>query len=182
MAGFVIAFVAIFLLGAGGRDQVLIAGLTSRLGKRVSLLAAALVAATLTIAAAAWLASWLAAQLDAAAIRPLAALALGLAGLEMAMVRQSRIPAEPTRSLGAMTLVLLTFQAADAVRLATFALVLMSGATAPAAAGAILGSMAALAAGWALGDKLSATCLTRCRRWLGIAVMASAGTFLLILR
>lgn len=182
MTGFVAAFIATFLLGTGGRDQVLIAGLVAKLGKRVSLLAACLVATTLTVAVAVWLASLITTQLDAAAIAPLAALAMGLAGLEMALVRERRIPAEPTRSLGAITLVLLAFQAADAVRLATFALVLTSSIPLPTGLGAALGGIATLTTGWVLGEELPALLLTRIRRWLGIAVVALAGTFLLILR
>lgn len=182
MFGFFAAFAATFLLGAGARDQVLVAGLAAKLGKRASLLAAGLIATTLTIAATAWLASLIAAQVETVAVTRLAALAVGLAGLEMVVVRQRRTPTEPTRSLGAITLVLLLFQATDAVRLTTFALILTSSSPTAAAAGAALGSMAALTTGWALGEEYPTSVLARSRRGLGIAALALGGTIPLILR
>ena len=182
MVGFLIALIATIVLGTGGRDQVLLAGLAAKLGKRVSLLAAGLFASALTVLAAAWLAALITAQLKAEDTAPLAALALGLAGLEMAMIRLRRIPTEPTRSLGAITLVLLAFQASDAVRLASFALLLTSSSTVPTAAGAAFGSMAALTMGWALGERHPTLRLAGIRRWLGIVMVALAGTFLLLLR
>lgn len=182
MTGFIAAFAATFLLGTGARDQVLIAGLTAKLGKRVSLLAVGLLITALTVLAATWLAALIAAQLGIENTRPVALLACALAGLEMAMVRLRRLPAEPTRSLGAITLVLIAFQAADAVRLASFALVLVSITPAFTAAGAVLGAMTALGAGWMLGQKFPASRLAAIRGWLGIAICVMAGTFLLILR
>lgn len=182
MIGFVTAFTATLLLGLGGRDQILTAGLTAKLGRRGSLLAVGSIISALTVLAAAWLASLVTAQAGIEDTAPFALLATGLAGLEMAMIRLRRLPAEPTRSLGAMTLVLLVFQAADAVRLATFALVLTADATAPTATGAALGGTTALAAGWALGERLPAERLVAVRRWLGIALAGLAGTLLLIPR
>lgn len=182
MIGFVTAFTATLLLGLGGRDQILTGGLTAKLGRRGSLLAVGSIISALTVSAAAWLASLVTAQTGIEDTAPFALLATGSAGLEMAIIQLRRLPAEPTRSLGAMTLVLLVFQAADAVRLATFALVLTANAAAPTAAGAALGGITALAAGWALGEKLPARRLATIRRWLGIALAALAGTFLLFPR
>ena len=179
MTGFLIAFVAILLLGTGGRDQVLLAGLAAKLGKRVSLLAAGLIVSALTALAAAWLAALVEVQAGTEDTIPLAAFDIGLAGLEMAMIRPRRTPTEPTRSLGAITLVLLAFQAADAVRLATFALTLTSSTAMLTAFGAALGGMATLTTGWVLGERLSVLIVTRIRRWLGFAMVALAGTFLL---
>ncbi len=182
MVEFLVALIATIVLGTGGRDQVLLAGLAAKLGKRVSLLAAGLVASALTVLAAAWLAALIKVQAGSEGTTPLAAFAMGLAGLEMAMIRLRRIPTEPTRSLGAITLVLLAFQASDAVRLASFALLLTSSSTVPTAAGAALGSMAALTIGWALAERHPTLRLAGIRRWLGIVMIALAGTFLLVLR
>ena len=182
MTGFLAAFVATFLLGMGGRDQVLIAGLSASLGRRASLLAASLFAAALTSFAAVWIAASIAGQIGPDGTHPLAALALGLAGLDLVLSRRARLPQEPTRSLGAITLVLLAFQAADAVRLASFALALVIDRPLLAGLGAPLGSMAALAAGWRAGARVAARPLAEVRRWCGIAVIAASGTLLLILR
>jgi hypothetical protein len=60
-------------------------------------------------------------------------------------------PAEPTRSLGAIALVLLAEQVADAARFFVLALAVATGAPPLAAAGGALGSGAVLTAAWMLG-------------------------------
>ena len=100
MLAFISAFAAALLLGMGARDQMLVAGLSLRLGKRISLLIVALTATALTSALAIWAGETLA--LPASPL--FAGLALIFAGLEMIMRRPGALPAEPTRSLGAMGL------------------------------------------------------------------------------
>mgnify|MGYP000243353355 CR=1 FL=1 len=55
---FFAASIATFLLGSGGRDQVLLAALAGKLGRRASLLVAGLVATILASFAITWLAAW----------------------------------------------------------------------------------------------------------------------------
>jgi len=112
MLAFATAFAAALLLGLGARDQMLVAGLSLRLGKRLSLLLTVLTASALTSAVAIWAGEALA--------RPssplLAGFALIFAGLEMVLRRPGPVPVEPTRSLGAMGLAFAFVQIFDAVR------------------------------------------------------------------
>ena len=75
-----------------------------------------------------------------------------LAALELMFASARRAPAEPTRSLGAIALVLFAGQLTDAARFLVLALAVASGEPALAAVGGALGSGAVLTAGWALGE------------------------------
>lgn len=178
---FFAAFITTFLLGIGGRDQVLVAALAARLGRRASLLAAGLVATGVTGFAATWLAISIGTGLSERGTSDLALLAAGLAGLQMAWARQSRLPVEPTRSLGAITLGLLVLQIADPVRLATVSLGLIKPDILPAI-GAAGGAGAAITAGWLADARLPLELLRRVRKWLGVALIVFAGTSVLVLR
>lgn len=175
---FFAASIAMFLLGSGGRDQVLIAALATKLGRRASLLVAGLVATILASFAITWLAAWTGSGLGERLASQLAMLALLLAGLQMVWARKSRIPAEPTRSLGAITLAFVILQIADPVRLAILGLgFVKSGNLYQIGAG--LGAAAAIAAGWFANDGLPLGLLRRVRKWLGMGLIALAGTLLL---
>lgn len=175
------AFLTTFLLGSGGRDQVLIAALAAKLGRRASLLVAGLVATVLASFAVTWLAAWIGSVLGDRTASQLAVLALLLAGLQIAWLGESRIPAEPTRSLGAITLGFVILQIADPVRLAILGL----GFVKPdnvSQIGAGMGAAAAIAAGWFANDGLPLDLLRRVRKWLGMGLIALAGTSALLLR
>lgn len=174
MTLFFAALITTFLLGSGGRDQVLIAALATKLGKRASLLAAGLVATVLASLAITWLAKWIGSGLGERAASGLVVLALLLAGMQMVWVQKSRIPAEPTRSLGAITLGFVILQIADPVRLAILGLVLISPDNATAI-GAALGAALALTAGWLAKDRLPVELLLRLRKWLGMALIVLVG-------
>ena len=92
MLAFATAFAAALLLGLGARDQMLVAGLSLRLGKRLSLVIIALMASALTSVLAIWAGETLASP----ASPLLAGLALIFAGLEMILRRPGPVPVEPT--------------------------------------------------------------------------------------
>lgn len=177
MLAFISAFAAALLLGMGARDQRLVAGLSLRLGKRISLLIVALTATALTSALAIWAGETLA--LPASPL--FAGLALIFAGLEMIMRRPGALPAEPTRSLGAMGLAFALVQIFDAVRIVLFGLTLAAVLPGAAMFGLIAGALASVGLGWGTGSRLLSFPLLRLRRIAGILV-AAAGTLALILR
>ncbi len=178
MTGFLLAFIATLLLGLGARDQLLVAGLAARHGQRPALLLIGLVSAAVAAAAAVWLAGSFAPQLEGPARRMLAVLAVGLAALEMIVLRPKPAPAEPTHSLGAFAVVLLALQVFDAARFVLFAIVVASLVPGAAGLGGALGGMAVVATGWAGGMALFELPLVQIRRWLGLAMLGLAGGIL----
>ena len=177
MLAFISAFAAALLLGMGARDQMLVAGLSLRLGKRISLLIVALTATALTSALAIWAGETLA--LPASPL--FAGLALIFAGLEMIMRRPGALPAEPTRSLGAMGLAFALVQIFDAVRILLFGLTLAAVLPGAAVLGMVAGALASVGLGWGSGSCLLSFPLLRLHRIAGI-LLAAAGTLALILR
>lgn len=182
MTGFLLAFIATVLAGLGARDQVLVAGLSARLGQRASLLLIGLASATLAAAGAVWLAGSFTPLLPPPARRMLGALALGVAALEMLLWRVRSVPAEPTRSLGAAGLVLLGLQLTDAARFLLFAIVVASLLPGAAGLGGALGGMVVVVIGWAGGQALLELPLARWRRWLGVGLLVLAIALGLIIR
>lgn len=180
MTGFLLAFIATILLGLGARDQMLVAGLAARQGQRPALLLVGMVSAVLAAGAMQWLAQGFAAELSPRARWMLAVLALGLAALEMIVLRPKPAPAEPTASLGAFALVLLTVQLTDAARFLLFAIVVAAVLPGAAALGGALGGMAVVAIGWAAADLLPGLPLARTRRGLGLALLGGAAMLALI--
>jgi len=176
MLAFLSAFAAALLLGMGARDQMLVAGLSLRLGKRISLLIVALTATALTSALAIWAGETLA--LPASPL--FAGLALIFAGLEMIMRRPGALPAEPTRSLGAMGLAFALVQIFDAVRIILFGLTLAAVLPGAAVLGMVAGALASVGLGWGTGSRLLSFSLLRLHRTAGI-LLAAAGTLALIL-
>lgn len=177
MLAFLSAFAAALLLGMGARDQMLVAGLSLRLGKRISLLIVALTATALTSA----LAIWAGEALASPALPLLAGLALIFAGLEMILRRPGALPEEPTRSLGAMGLAFALVQIFDAVRIALFGLTLAAVLPGAALLGLVAGALASVGLGWSGGARLLFFPLLGLRRIAGI-LLGVGGTLALILR
>ena len=170
-AAFLLALAAVFLVSLGGRDQLLVARLSERLGKGRWLLPVGATAATVSafVMAAAGLALTIA--LPGPAADMLVAIALLFAAVELAWQRPARLPEEPTRSLFATFLVLLARQIGDAARFCVFAFA-SGGSAWIAGAGGALGGSAALALGIALGRELSGWPLRPIR--LGLAAVLAA--------
>lgn len=122
MSAFLLALLAALVAGLGARDQMVVAELAVRRGPGLGLLVTAMAAALLSAAIAGWLGGQVAPQLLPRARSILVAMALGLAALELVVLRPRRQAAEPTESLGALAVVLLAHQVTDAARLLVFAI------------------------------------------------------------
>lgn len=126
----------------------LVAHLASSLARSSSLLLAALVSAILTSALAALAGAWFAQQLIGAERAALIAGVLAVAAAMLLGNRSVTLAKEPTRSLGAIFLVLLARQALDPARLLIFAGAAMIAAPIPAALGGAIGTVAVLSLAW----------------------------------
>lgn len=164
-AAFLLSLTAVFAVSLGGRDQMLVARLSERLGKSGGLLAVSALASTASamLMAAAGLAMTL--VLPGPAADMLVAIALLFAAVELAWPRAGRLPKEPTASLFATFVVLLARQVGDAARFCVFAFA-AGGSAWLAGAGGAIGGFGALALGIALGDALADWPLKMVRRLL----------------
>ena len=156
MPSFFLALLAAAAATFGGREAVRVARLSVALGAGNGLLAACWLGCVVACALSAWLGAGIAAQLAPDAKAMLVAIALLLAGLELVLLRPGRAPAEPTRSFGA---VLLVIGAAQLTAAAGFLVFALAGATALpvlAAAGGAIGSGAVLTGAWAMGAEWEA--------------------------
>jgi putative Ca2+/H+ antiporter (TMEM165/GDT1 family) len=151
MDGFLLALVLVFVLALGGRDQVLVARWAEALGNGLPLLLTAIACAVLSAAAMACVGAEFAALLPRRAAEMLVAFALGFAALELAMPVKAKTPREPTRSLGAIAIVLLARQIGDGARFVVFALAAWASLPLAAGFGGALGGAAAVALGWSVG-------------------------------
>lgn len=142
-----LAFLACALVTIAGRDQLRVARLSHRLGPGPGLFAAIWASALLASGVAAWAAGLIAPLLFADAKLVFAALALGLAAAELLVLKAGRAPKEPTRSAGAIFLVLAVSQTLDAARFIVLALAVATAEPWAAAIGGALGSGAAMSLG-----------------------------------
>jgi hypothetical protein len=139
---------ALAMLGA--RSTRLTAGMAEALGGSAGLLAVGWLSAIAASTVAAWAGTAMLPLMAPAAKAMFVALALALAAIELLVARDRAVPAEPTRSLGAIALVLFAGQLTDAARFFVLALAVATGAPVLAAAGGALGSGAVLSAAWAM--------------------------------
>ena len=146
MSAFFLAFLAALALTGAGREGVRVARLAAALGPGAGLFAGIAVSTLATTALAAWAGALLAPSLAPAARGMFVALALAVAAVELLVLRAPPQPAEPTRSTGAILLVLLASQLTDSTRLVIAALALATGDPWLAGAGGAAGSGAALVA------------------------------------
>lgn len=174
MAAALFAFIAAMIAGFGARDQLLVAGLVARLGRRWPILLVALASAMFSTAVVVLAARTIGAELNNRAGLLLAALALALAALELALVQPRRAPDEPTRSLGATGIVLLATQITDATRFLVFAIAIATEAPRTAGLGGMIASLAVITVGWLGGSELLALPLRPVRRALAAVLMLVA--------
>lgn len=151
MDGFILSLVLVAMLATGGRDQWLIAHWAERLGRSAQLLAVGILSSCLSAAAMAWIGAEFAAFLPRRAAQMLVAFALALAAAELAWPVRPEAPREPTRSLGALALVLLARQIGDGARFAIFALAAWTTSPVTAALGGAMGGAGAVLIGWSAG-------------------------------
>lgn len=154
MDSFLFPLVAVFLASLGGYDQLLVARFSALSGQGRGLLAAALVACVISAGAMAWAGEMIAALLPGSAQTMLIGFALLVAALELFWPVRMKIPSEPTRSLGAFMVVLLTRQIGDAARFVIFAFAAATVFAPLAGLGGAIGGSAALILGWSMGEKL----------------------------
>jgi hypothetical protein len=151
LPSFFLALIAAAAATLGGREAVRVARLAAALGTGTRLLAACWLACIVACALSAWLGAGIAAQLAPEGKAMLVAIALLVAGLELAVLRAGRAPAEPTRSFGAILIVMGAAQLTAAAGFLVFALAGATGAPWLAAVGGALGSGAVLTAAWSMG-------------------------------
>jgi len=175
VASFLLALLLVFALALGGRDQWLVARWADALGRSAPLLLVGIVSAALTAALMAWAGSALAGLLPPRAQWMLVAFALAIAAAELAFPVSIAAPREPTRSLGAIGLVLAARQVGDAARFAVLALAAATSLPAAAALGGMLGGGAGIALGWSLGAQgLARWPLGWVRRGLALCLVLAA--------
>lgn len=151
MDGFLIGALLTFALATGGRDQWMVARWADALGPSGALLAVAVLCSIASAGAMAWIGAEFAALLPRRAGQMLVAFALGAAALELAVPVRLKSPQEPTRSLGAVAIVLLARQIGDGARFVVFALAAWASLPLAAGLGGALGGAAAVTLGWSVG-------------------------------
>ena len=154
MTSLLFAMVASFLAATGARDQLLVARLSGALGPANGLLAVALASSAATAGIAAWFGDLLAQTMSENAALMFVAIALLLAAFECAWPNRGKAPAEPTRSLGAIAIVLFARQLTDASRFLVAAFAVVFASWPLAGFGGALGGGAAVAVGWSMGRGL----------------------------
>lgn len=155
MSSLFLALLTSALVTIAGREAVRVGRLSAALGQAWALLAAAW-SASLVLAGAAWVGARVAVHLHPDGRLMMVAFALVLGGLELLVLRPTPQPEEPTRSFGAITLVLAAAQVTGAASLLVFALAGLGGVPWLAGAGGVLGAGVALSAAWAAGPQWDA--------------------------
>lgn len=150
-----IMLMASFAAALGGRAQLTLAHMAIGLGRSGGLLLAGLATAALTAIAMAAAGAWLGGQASAGSQLLLVCGALVLAAADLAWPVRIVTPAEPTRSLGAISLVLAGRQLFDAPRWLAFAGGAAIAAGTPAAGGAAIGAGLAMLLGWLVPARVS---------------------------
>lgn len=177
MDGFLLALLLVFALALGGRDQWMVAHWADGLGQSLPLLLIGVVAAAVSAAAMAWVGAEFAGLLPRKAAQMLVAFALALAAFELAWAVKAKTPLEPTRSLGAIAIVLLARQIGDGARFVVFALAAWASLPTATALGGALGGAAAITLGWAVGAAGLARWPLRPLRWGLAACLIVAALF-----
>jgi hypothetical protein len=174
VGSFYFTLLAVLISGLGARDQMTVAGLSLRQGARPGVLVVGLVVSVVTASFAAWAAALIAPVMAPRARLFLSALALALAGGESLLIVSRNRTKEPTRSLGALAIVLLSYQLTDAARFLVFAIAVATDAPAPAGIAGALGGAALLGGAWFSPQEVSRPVLVVLRRGLGAAMIVLA--------
>lgn len=153
MPSLFLALLASALAALGARQARLVAQISGSLGGSFGLLVVCWLTAAAASAIAAWGGGLLAPVLAGPAKTMFVAAALAIAAIELAWPMRRQPPAEPTRSLGAIALVLGVGQVTDAARFLVLALSVATGNPFLAAVGGALGSGAVLTFAWMLGNE-----------------------------
>lgn len=174
MSAFFLTMMACLVVTLASRESLRVARLSAGLGASASLHVAAWAAAIATSAAAAWAGTLVAPSLTGQAKQMFLALAIALAAIEIVALRAGPAPREPTRSLGAILLVLLASLLTDGARFLVLALSVQTAQPELAAAGGAVGSGVALSAAIALGPQWEAKKPRRISVWTIAALLLLA--------
>ena len=172
MPALFLAFLAVLVLSFGGRDQLLIAHLSARSGQSASVLLAGLASAAVAAGAIALGGAWMAGLMSSSARTMFVALALGLAAFELAWPIRVTRPVEPTMSVFAIFMVLLSRQVTDAGRFVALAVVVAAATPLLGGIGAALGGFLATALVWTAGDAFESRVPLRAIR-IGLAILTA---------
>ena len=177
MAGFMAALVAVALTSFGGRDQLLLARMSAKLGQAqkpaTALMMVGWATTIITSIVMAFAAVAVAGMMTPAARAMLVALALLFAAIELAIPDKKRKLDEPTHSLGALFIVLLARQLTDSARFIVFAMAIYGNIAWLAALGGALAGGAGLTLGWILGEEMERAMPLRAIR-IALAVVIGA--------
>ena len=175
MDSFLFAFAAVLLLSIGGRDQIMVARFSAKLGQSGALLGVAVLVSAASAGVMAYAGAHIAVLLPVPAQHMLIAIALAIAALELFWPVRLREATEPTRSLGAIGIVLFARQIGDAARFAVFAFAAATVLAPLAWLGGALGGAGAMLLAWTLQGELEDRFpLRRVRIALGIVVLLIA--------
>ncbi len=175
MDSFLFSALLVFAIGLGGRDQILVARLADGLQQSFQLFALGTVCAVLSAAVMAFAGATLAELLPPRAADMLVAFALAAAAFELFWPVKLKAFEEPTRSLGAIGLVLLARQMGDAARFVVFALAAQATYPVVTFVGGGVGGAAAIGLGWTLGATLEDKMPLRAIRLvLGVCLILAA--------
>ncbi|WP_330658295.1 hypothetical protein [Erythrobacter sp.] len=178
MDSFLFTLLLVFAIALGGRDQLTVAHFSDALGRSGSLLALGIAASAASAALMAWAGASLAAILPSRAAEMLVAFALAIAAAELAWPARVKRPAEPTRSLGAIAIVVLARQVGDAARFAVFAFAAEAVYPVVTVIGGAIGGGAAIALGWYAGGARLARFPLRAMRLALAALLFVAALFI----
>lgn len=174
MPAFFLTFIAVAAAMLAGRDAVRVARLRATLGWAGPLAITVLLAALAGAGLAAWIAGEFAPWIKPH-IKPLVVgLALGLAGLEVLLRTPPEKPKEPTRSMGAITLVLLLGMVTDASGFIILSLAIATGEPLLAAVGGALGAVVVLGLAIIAAEDWQKLPLKHMRRIVGGGLLLAA--------
>ena len=174
MAAVFLAFLAVAAAMLAGREAVRVARFAAAGANTGAMVGLVLLVAVAACAAAAWLAGTFAPLLSTGHQAWFVAVALVLAALEVIFLDAPAKPREPTRSFGALALVLFAGVLADASGLIVISLAVATGEPALAAIGGALGAGGVLVAAALAGEDWERLPRTALRWAVGIALLGAA--------
>jgi hypothetical protein len=159
MDSFLFSLILVALIALGGRDQILVGQISDALAeysarairRPLPLLALALASSACSAGVVTYAGFTLGSMMPPRAAWMLVAFAFAIAALELFWPIRPKPLNEPTRSLGAIGLVLVWRQLGDAARFAIFAFAIEATIPFTAFLGGALGGGVAVATGWGLG-------------------------------
>ena len=161
-----------------GREGVRVARLSAALGSPALLLAAVAIGLGLAVTIGGWAGALIAPTMPPRGKLFLLAIALAVTGLEIALLRAPAQPLEPTRSAGAIVLVVLAAQLTGAAGFLAFAFAVAFGPPLLAAAGAFLGAILPLAVSAVAASEWTRAMPLRLLRWLGSGALLGGGAMM----